>query len=487
MPAQTRNSAVFFTSDFDPKSVYGRLQSVIGLRGNQRWWLALAIFLPLLIFAGVTLWEGCFFLQSVLSEGMLMGEKRQLLGMSFLGDPMGWGFMIAVPILVLVLKLATDRTLSLVNTVAEKASEAWKKDDSPNGLHAVCQNTKKMWKMQRSKPGWLKHVLLYGPWIVAIVFWGFNTVTCAFHPYLDPACYPYRSDRVKLLTQSPSESKAPASAENPSPPPSTEESLLTYQFQGRPIEAKIVQTKTDVELKNLNEPISLRKWDCEPGRAPLSCWLTRLWTLPYYGVIPFLLRHLVLLICGATYFLNAGKRWEERRGDEGEAVEINPFHPDGFGGLGALSDAVIGYLYGISLFALLLGLSFLKEGSEPAWHNYAMMFLFLPLGMWGVLAPAIAVRRTIVDAKNGYLNQLAGELHTIGNSILQALPTGRLTKELREGDLDKQQKGVRALYDEVQRMSEWPFNTGTLLRMIFPIAAPWLPALLKQWAELFIN
>jgi hypothetical protein len=484
MPAKTGNSAVFSTSDFDPKSVYGRLQSVIGLRGKQRWWLALAIFLPLVIFSGVTLMEGCFSLQSVLSTAKVAGQERLLLGMSFIGDPMGWGFMLVVPLLILVLKLATNRTITLVNTVAEKASKAWKEDNSPTGLRAVGENTQKIWKMQRPMPGWLKYMLLYGPWIVAIVFWAYNTLTCAFYPW-KPSLYPYRMDRVKMIAQSPLEAKAPASGEKPAT--STGEQLLEFEFEGQRDKVTILNSKNVLKSEVLEERIPLRKWDCEPSTAPFSCWLTRLWTLPYYGVIPFLLRHLVLLICGATYFLNAGRRWEERRGDQDEAVEINPFHPDGFGGLGALSDAVIGYLYGISLFALLLGLSFLKEGSEPAWHNYAMMFLFLPVGIWGVLAPSMAVRHTIVDAKNHYLNQLAGELHGIGNSILQALPTGRLTKELREGDLDKQQKAVRALYDEVQRMSEWPFNTGTLLRMIFPIAAPWLPALIKGWAEVFIK
>lgn len=477
---------MFSTSDFDPKSVYGRLQSVTGLRGNQRWWLALAILLPLAIFSGVTLLEGCFFLQSVFTKGTVMGQSCQLLGMSFAGDPMAWGFMLVVPLLILVLKLATNRTITLVNTVAEKASDAWKQDDSPNGLRAVCQNTKKIWKMQRAKPGWLKHPLLHGPWIVAVVFWGYNTLTCGFHPSLKPSWYPYRSDRVKLVTSMPLEVKAPDSGEK-KPASSIEGQPLQYEFEKRRDQTSITESQSFVRSVGLKDRIPLRKWDCEPWRAPLSCWLTRIWTLLYYGVIPFLLRHLILLICGATYFLNAGRRWEERRDNQDEAVEINPFHPDGFGGLGALSDAVIGYLYSISLFTVLLGLSFLKEGSEPAWHNYAMMLLFLPVGIWGVLAPSIAVRHTIVDAKNRYLNQLAGELHAIGNSILQALPTGRLTKELREGDLDKQQKAVRALYDEVQRMSEWPFNTITILRMIFPIAAPWLPALLKELAGAYIN
>lgn len=478
---------MFSTSDFDPKSVYGRLQSVIGLRENQRWWLALAILLPLAIFSGVTWKEGCLFPGSVLTDATVMEETCKLLGMSFAGDPMAWGFMLVVPLLILVLKLATDRTITLVNTVAEKASAAWKNDDSAKGLPAVCEKTKKIWKVQRAKRGWAKRLALHGPWIVAVVFWGYNTATCAFYPALESwwsSCYPYRSDRVKLISSSLLELKAPASGEKPAT--ATEAPLVKFQFEGRPYEARI-SDKTFAKSVVLSEPVPLRKWDCQPSAAPASCWLTRLWTLPYYGVIPFLLRHLILLIWGATYFLNAGRRWEELKNDQEQAVEINPFHPDGFGGLGALSDAVIGYLYSISLFAVLLGLSFLKEGSEPAWHNYAMMLLFLPVGIWGVLAPSTAVRHTIVNAKNRYLSLLANELHAIGNSILQALPVGKLTKELHDGELDKQQKAVRGLYDEVQRMSEWPFNTITLLRMIFPIAAPWLPALLKELAGAYIK
>jgi hypothetical protein len=115
------------------------------------------------------------------------------------------------------------------------------------------------------------------------------------------------------------------------------------------------------------------------------------------------------------------------------------------------------------------------------------MFLVLPCAIAGVLAPSMAVRQTILNAKNRYLGQLAVELHTIGDSILKALPGGKLTQQLKQEELDKHQKTLRGLYDDVKRMSEWPFSGATLLRMIFPLAAPWLPALLKEVAQGYIK
>jgi hypothetical protein len=479
------NSEEFSTSDFNPKSVYGRLQSIIGLGRGQRWCLAGAILLPIAVFSFVTLAEGCFGLGSVYTEGILNGWDCHLVGMSFVGDPMVWGFMVLVPTLIVVLKWATERTITLVNTVAAKASKAWKEDRAPDGLPLVVQNTTDIWTMQAAKPRWARRLLLYGPWMVAVVFWVYNTATCAFHTKLPRSFYPYNSERVKLITSTSSKSNVQDSVEKARC--STEDGLLCFNFEGNWRGTRLSQSHT-VQTVALSKSIPLKKWDCQPRDAPLSCWLTRIWTLLYYGAIPFLVRHLVLLIWGATYFLNAGTRWEERKSDRQlQAVEINPFDPDGFGGLGALSDSVIAYLYGISCVAILVGLSFLKEGTQPSWHDYALMLIFLPFGIWGVLAPSLAVRHTIINAKTRCLGQLASELHTIGNSILNALPTGTLTKDLREEELDKQQNAVRALYDEVKRMSEWPFRAITLLRMIFPIAAPWLPAIIKEVGGAYIK
>ncbi|MFN2622349.1 MAG: hypothetical protein ABR611_05840 [Chthoniobacterales bacterium] len=465
---------MFSTTDFNTRSVYGRLQSVIGLRGRKAWGLALVILAPIAILSAVTLREGCFFLESVVTPGFLGGKQCQLIGMSFVGDPMAWGFSLLVPILIVVLKMATDRTIVLVNTVMGKASDAWKNDTSKAGLDATMRKTKAIWKMRVRKP--LRYLLVGGPWILAVVFWGYNTVTCGLHPWL-PAWYPYNSERVKIVVAGEPNAITQNSAAKPAELITAAGSILKFDNRDVRLARKIGVAKTVL----LEKPIPLKKWDCQPETAPLSCWLTRIWTLFYYGAIPFLARHLLLVIWGATAFLNAGTKWEDQKDDpQIQAVEINPFHPDGFGGLGALSDSVIIYLYSVSFFAMLVGLAFLKEGTQPSWHNYALMLLFLPIGVWGFLAPSVAVRHTILNAKNRYLAQLGTELHAIGNSILDALPTGTLTKQLKDQELDKQQKAVRELYDDVKRMSEWPFNAMTLARMTFPIAAPWLPAILKE-------
>jgi hypothetical protein len=482
----------FSTSDFGSGSVYSWIQSVLGFGADQRWRLrpvgilAGAIIVPIVLFVAATCFEGCFFLGSVFTEGHLNGKDYRLIGMSFVGDPMAWGFMILVPALIAVLKITTDRTITLVNTVAAKASDAWKNDPSSEGLTAAIDYTKQIWTSKARKPR--KRIAIRTTvflrclaWIFAVLIWVYNTVTCA----LPERYYPYKNKQVKAVETSAANSPRQVSAKK-SPNPA-DDGKLRFNFEGRSHQAELSKASGAVQTIWLAEEIPLKKWDCQRKSAPLSCWLTRCWTLVYYGVIPFLVVHLILLIWGATSFLWASTHWEESKEDrQVQAVEINPFHPDGFGGLGALSDAVIGYLYSISCFAVLVGLAFLKEGNQPAWHDYAFMLLVLPLGVAGVLLPSMAVRHTIVCAKNRYLGQLAGELHTIGDSILKAVPAGKLTEELTKGELDKQ-KAVKGLYDDVKHMSEWPFSATTLLRMIFPIAAPWLPAILKEVAKGYIK
>jgi hypothetical protein len=325
-----------------------------------------------------------------------------------------------------------------------------------------------MWSMRSPTHPVAMRLLRYGPWVIALLFWTYNTLSCDFldFPQLPN---PYTSDRVTLI--SPDNNAAP-----------TADGTLVFTFSGmlRSHRIAAVPTKRIVEL---SEKVPLRKWDCERVLAPWSFWLTRLWTLFFYGALPFLVRQLLLLVWGATSYLRAGREWEDAHGGQTPAMAINPFEPDGFGGLGSLSDVVIIYLYCVSILASLLGLSFLKEGTEPAWHNYVTMIAFIPIGVWAVLAPSLAVRQTIVGAKDRYLHALAGHLNRIGDSILAALPGEALADPLQSKKFDDQKKVIRGLYDDVAKMKEWPFDATLMIRILLSLAAPWLPAAIKEIAK----
>jgi len=464
----------FSESDLVGRSVFGVLKSRIAFRTpRQILGLALAVCVPLIVFGIVTTHENRFVLGSLFTDSTLGGKPFHLVGMSFLGDPMVWGFTFLVPFLIAVLDLATKRTLRLINTSAAKATQDWRDDASRRGFASAVSRAKQIWKMRSHRHSGTMKFLRYGPWVVAIFFWAYNTITCAFLDF-PPLPNPYTSDRVTLIS-------ADSTAQT-----STSDGELSFTFAGQASTIRVasVPSKRVVEL---SEKVPLRKWDCERAVAPWSFWLTRLWTALFYGALPFLVRQLLLLIWGATSFLRAGRRWEEEHGDQTPALAINPFEPDSFGGLGSLSDAVIIYLYSVSILASLLGLSFLKEGTEPAWHNYATMIAFLPIGVWAVLAPSIAVRHTIVGAKDRYLHALAGHLHGIGDSILAALPDGTLADPLLSKKFDDQKKVIRGLYDDVAKMKEWPFDAMLMIRILFSLAAPWLPAALKQIAGVVLK
>ena len=462
----------FTEPDLVGRSLFGYLKSRIGFRtSRQILGLALAVCVPLIIFWIVTTHENRFVLGSLFTESTLGGKSFHLVGMSFLGDPMVWGFTFLVPFLIAVLDLATKRTVLLINASAAKATPEWRQDASSRGFARAVSRSKQIWRMRSDRHPAVMKFLRYGPWAVAIIFWMYNGISCAFLDF-PPLPNPYTSDRVTLIS---SDGNAQPDAKGAD----GNKGELSFTFAGRAQTIGVSSTNAK-RVVELSERAPLRKWDCERAIAPWSFWLTRVWTAFFYGALPFLVRQLLLLVWGATSFLQAGRRWEEEHGDQTPALSINPFEPDGFGGLGSLSDAVIIYLYSVSILASLLGLSFLKEGTEPAWHNYATMISFLPFGIWAVLAPSLAVRHAVVGAKNRYLHVLAGHLHRIGDSILAALPDETLTDTLQSKKFDDQKKVIRGLYDDVSKMKEWPFDTTLMLRILASLAAPWLPAALKQ-------
>src|SRR5262245_27778925 len=113
----------FNEADLTGNVVFRSVHSVVGF--NSKWrvlGLIVAIVAPLLLFSLVTCSEGRFKRGSLWMSVTLNGDSYRLIGMSFVGDPMVWGFTIVVPCLVAVIGLATQRTLTLVNMASAKAT-----------------------------------------------------------------------------------------------------------------------------------------------------------------------------------------------------------------------------------------------------------------------------------------------------------------------------------------------------------------------------
>src|SRR5262245_58517930 len=149
----TVRSKTFLTGGFaQRKTVFERVSGLVGFESvRQRWGFALAIALPLVVFAAVTGYEGCLLRESVKSQALLEGRACQVLGMSFSGDPMVWGFIIFVPIQICIVSFAWKRTKGLLGSAAEKASAAWKADSSLLGFNAAVERVNSIWQM---RGGW---------------------------------------------------------------------------------------------------------------------------------------------------------------------------------------------------------------------------------------------------------------------------------------------------------------------------------------------
>ena len=127
-------AAAFAESDVLDGRGFGAVYAYIGL-GNwrQRLTLAAAIVVPLVLFWCATSREHRFLLNSLVQEGFVDGKAWRIVGVSFVGDPMVWGYSILVPFLVAVLGVAAQRSLNLVNTASAKATPAWRSDTSGTG------------------------------------------------------------------------------------------------------------------------------------------------------------------------------------------------------------------------------------------------------------------------------------------------------------------------------------------------------------------
>lgn len=474
MPAQMNSEST--AQPFDEPDVLGNrgFAAVYRLIGfytwRQRITLAAAIIVPLLLFWYATVREHRFFLGSLVSDATVDQKTWKVVGVSFAGDPMVWGYTILVPFLIAVLGVAVQRTLNLVNTATAKASPPWRADASENGFNPAVEETCRIWRMEPAGRRRVRVVLLVLPWILAGSMWIYNTLTCGSHELGFPLNYPYTSARVTLI----SPGGDAAAKKNSEPMSSAPE---TAAFDGKQVSLAAAEKRTTA-TRDLDRPIPLRKWDCEPRIAPLSFWLARIWTLFYYCVLPFLIREIVVLVWGATYFLGAGQRWEKPGLDDEPSLDINPFESDGFGGLGALADAATIYCYCVSIPAALLGLSFFKEGVPPEWHDYLLMGLYVPVGIWLALTPVLTVHNAIVSCKNRLLSVIAGKMNALGHQLLHGHQESEDRPDAKS--IEDQRQAYSRLFADVKQMKEWPFDLLSLARIALSIAAPWLPALIKE-------
>jgi len=413
--------------------------------GRQGVRVCIVVVCVLAVLSVVTGLEGRFSCGSVVAP---LAGYGNVLGMSFLGDTMVWPYTLLVPLCLVLTRSAFRRTVVLLNEVAEVASDEWRDDRTELGCADELRKAKEILGFRH---GWRTLVLRVLAWSVALTFWSYNSTTCALHPWLPDRAYPYASDEVVVLS-------------NPDVPP-------TALRAGTTLPAKI----------KLPRPIHLPKWDCDLANAPLSCVATRLWCLAFYGIIPFLFSHLIVMIWAVCSFLRATRHWSQDKDVETSTLRIESFAKDNFGGLGYLTDAGMSYLYVISAVLTLLAMSLIKEGqATPAWHDCFMLAAFVPLAIVVFLLPTFLLRRSIVAAKSSCLSRLSTDLNRLTAEVQESCRPGCPSDVARSTSLYYHLSSLKAVYDHVQGMAEWPLTASVFVRMGLSLGFPIVIVILEK-------
>jgi hypothetical protein len=431
-------------------SVISLMDRLVGVQsGRQILGLLVLVTVPLGLVSAAALVEGRFLLGSVRQE---LAGHGTMVGMSFLGDTMVWPFSLVVPLCLVLLADATRRTVRLMNKIIAKVSDLWLHDESNIGYRATLDRTLRIFTLEY---GWQGRVLRVLPWIVLILFWGYNTATCAFHDVLPDGFYPYKEAEVRLVT---SDSDDPRSALGQSP-------YLT----------KIV----------LESPVDVPKWDCDRIHAPLSCWSTRLWTAVFYGLTPFILVRLITILWAVISFLRRTAAWNDAHPEHAErgALRIEPFAEDDFGGLGYLADAGMMYFYSVIAFISLVAMAFLKEGLDPSWHNYLVIVVLLPVALVALFMPSWTIHKAIREMKERYLGKLGTHINELSRMLLDEAPPKTDGGGLTRMEINASLGALMTLRKETTALSVWPFSTSTMLRVaaaaFIPLAMMLLETLLQ--------
>jgi hypothetical protein len=428
-----------------------RLADAIGFDSRKRIVVLLAVmFAPPVVLGLAAFFEGRFFLGS-LTKTTTYGEA---LGMSYLGDSMVWPFSLLVPLMVLLVRYTTNRTVELLRSIYRQAGAAWRRDSSAAGLAETVRQT----KLIIAGRGWLTSVVRRTAYVAAVLFWLYNSITCGVSPWLPAAAYPYRSSRVMILDA------------NTKP-----DAPWLERFKN----SKLVKT---------DEKLALPKWDCELTEAPVSCVLARAWTIVFYGAIPLVVAQLILLVSAAVFFLSRVAEWDRShsRRSAVPALEIKPYAAGGFGGMEILARTGMSYMYAVSGFLVLAAMSFFKEGVPPAWHNYLLLVLALPIGLTIFIVPSAMVRDSISRAKERELEAIGERLNTLATMVIRA---GRETSGSAAGVVRThfQIQSLSALHERINNIPEWPFSISACVRISASLGLPVLMIAVEHWIGILVE
>lgn len=213
------------------------------------------------------------------------------------------------------------------------------------------------------------------------------------------------------------------------------------------------------------KPSGWGSWQAVDGRfgAPGYLWL--FWIFMFYFISVFYL----VRATGFYFLLRAATRSFE--------VHLQPFHPDGCGGLKPIG--ILGLRNQYLLVAAGMNIVLLAVTTEPLPRDptfncllvAAVVFYFVggPIAFVGPLLPFRPSMVAERDRVFGHLGRMAEAHYT---EWLAELSAGQVTKEVHEAS-----GRLRELLEQARRVPVWPFDVRTIRRFGISYIVPVLPVL----------
>ena len=163
---------------------------------------------------------------------------------------------------------------------------------------------------------------------------------------------------------------------------------------------------------------------------------------------------------------------------------VCPLHPDHCGGLTSLSAYSLKTVYLVALMGLTIAVTEYHYGvlglATKYWVFHLSIPLYVALGLASFFAPLSTAHRGMKDARDRSLQKIARQFQDDYADVNNNLNSD--SDHLKNGITRIQQ--LQTLYDVTGRFPVWPFDTGTLRRLIVSITAPLLPAAISIFADL---
>lgn len=343
----------------------------------------------------------------------------EIIGMSYLGDPMVWPFYILVPLALLLLAASIGRVAAFLADIRTSISTAGHDAETRYAdLIARAQQGFRAdgdWK-------WVKYIGV----LAGLLFILYNWTTCT----LPHEIHPYRSGEVFTI-----------------------------------VDGEIRQ------IALLNR-VDIPKWDIDFLHAPLSWTAARIWVIFGYGLIPLILAKLINVVGVVYSFCSAiGKK---------NLLIVKPLSHDKAGGFSKLSDVAIAFVYVVVPYMIMIIASFFKEATPASFHNYLLLLTFTPVFFITFFTPLISFHTAMKTAKIKYLKEISTHYNTIHGSLLKDISQGKISEKDLETK-EKHLAILKNMHGDVGAMSEWPIEIGNVYRFVGSFSVPPILGALFQY------